>query len=1132
MAAALTAPRPPAGPRPTAGWDTEVFVLRGGDRARLRERVATLVRFLDDNPSADLPALAGTLARGLEPGGCRLAVVAASPTDLRAKLARAADRLADPGCRQIRDAAGVYFTSDPLFPQGTLALVFPGEGAQYPNMLADLCGVLPEVEETFAWCDRLAAEAGRPSLRRTLHTPPDATAAEKAAAETELRKLGPSIFGVLVADLAVFRVLQNLTVPVAAMAGHSAGELAALLAAGAVPDGVVMGSQLPGLMDLMQRQEEEAGGPDVALLAVGAGKAAVDEAAAAVAGRAVVVAMDNCPHQCVAVGPTHLVAAVEAVLTEKGFICERLPFRRPYHTPLFEPWMGPFRELFAGAAFARPQTPVYCGTTGRRFPDDPDAIRALAVNHWVSPVEWTRTVEAMYADGVRLFVEAGPRGNLSAFAEDILRGRPFAALPANTPRKSGPTQLNHLVAQLVAHHVPLNLDYLYAGRVAGEVEWEKNPTLQPPPRSGEGGPEGNRDGERLSDVFLPLPASGWGVGGGVLPEPDSAVMTGYLAAMEQFLDVQRAVMEAFLAGRGESDPTVPPVGWLPEDLAGSAPPPSFALVGTIEHHVPGKEIVFRRPLDEREELYAADHTLGGRGVSRVDPRQNGLPVLPMTFSLEAMAEAATLLAPGKVVVAVRTVRLFRWLPFDPEPTALEVRAAVASADAATGVVEVKADVRDLGNSFVADGAAKAACEAVVVLADDYPEPPEPLPFRLTDEQPCKSTVEDLRRNMFHGPLFQMMCTLDRTGREGIEGALDVKPRTGWFRSGSEPRAVLDPVLTDAAMHIIGAWHLEQPDWTGRILLPFEVSRVEYFGPPPPAGSRLLVRGHNEQESARHVRHGLELFGPDGRVWLRMTGAGYWRFYLPFGHVNFFGPKDEYFLSRDWPEAVGEFTERGARSAERKSDSRSALARCYVLEPPADLKQPVLRAAGARVTMTARELIEFGSWKATDAGLTDWLFGRLVAKDAVRASWAGRYGECLFPADIEMTVDKDGRYVATPRGPAGPEPLPPVAVAIADGTVAAFSAFARRVGIALLKLARDANEDDDRRRAARLAVADALRVGPNEIAVEGPDSEGRVRAALPQQLAARFPELPGSLLVQTARRKDAVVATTTCEADPR
>ena len=105
------------------------------------------------------------------------------------------------------------------------------------------------------------------------------------------------------------------------------------------------------------------------------------------------------------------------------------------------------------------------------------------------------------------------------------------------------------------------------------------------------------------------------------------------------------------------------------------------LVESIEHLEPGRSIVFRRVMDEREDLYADDHTLGGRGVSRVDPGQNGLPVLPMTFSLEAMAEAAMVLAPGKVVVAIRNVRLYRWLPFDPEPTTLEVRASLVSTDA-------------------------------------------------------------------------------------------------------------------------------------------------------------------------------------------------------------------------------------------------------------------------------------------------------------------------------------------------------------------------------------------------------------------------------------------------------------------
>jgi malonyl CoA-acyl carrier protein transacylase len=1105
-----------------------VFVLRADDRAALRDRALALAARTESQPGA-LPELAASLAADLRPGGARLAVVAGSHADLVARLRRAADRLADPKCTQIRDSNGAYYFDAPLAAAGTVALLFPGEGAQYLNMLADLCGVFPEVEDTFAWCDRLAAEAGRPeaSLRRVLHPPPDAPAEARTAAEAELRGLGPSIFGVLLADQAIFRVLERLGVPAAAMAGHSAGELAALLASGAMSSQEQHGSRLPEIMEIMQREEGAAGGPDVALLAVGTSKATITQVADAVAGGAVVVAMDNCPHQCVAVGPTHLVAAVEAALTERGAISERLPFKRPYHTPLFEPYMGALRELFADVPFQPPHTPLYCCSTGERFPDDPEAMRTLAVNHWVSPVEFTRMIETMHADGVRVFVECGPRGNLSAFVEDILRGKPFAAIPANVTRKSGPTQINHMVAQLVAHGVELNLGYLYEGRVGDGEELTSSAHLSasgsptpPAPLPTGGGekhlrssvPSGGSQ-EALPEFTPSLQGGGWGVGlfgaGGGGPPNGSAMMNTYLDVMEQFLDTQRAVMTAFLSAHPPSG-SVPPELLEFADLAEptpDAPPKPFALVGSVVYHEPGREIVFRRVLDEREDLYADDHTLGGRGVSREDPGQNGLPVLPMTFSLEAMSEAAALLAPGKVVVAIRNVRLFRWLPFDPDPTTFEVRATVAAVDPATGTVEVKANARDLGNSFLRDGANKPASEAVVVLADRYPDPPAPHPFVLTDEARCVASVEDLRRNMFHGPLFQMLRTLDRTGREGIEGTLEVQPRTGWFRSNPDPRIAIDPVLLDSAMHIIGAWHLEQPDWTGRILLPFEVQRIDYFGPTPEVGAWLTTRAHNEQESARHFRHGLEVFDASGTLWMRITSAGYWRFYLPFGHVNFFGPKDEYYLSRAWPEAAG----------------GGAFARCHFLEPPVDLKQPVMRAAGARVTMTPRELDAFRNWTGTDAGLNDWFFGRLLAKDAVRAAWVAKHGEAVFPADMETHTTADGRIVCSPRGQPKAEPFPPARVAIADGKVAAVSAFAERLGIALAAIPKNAppeTEHEARAAVARAALADALGAEVGSCALLSLDTSTGM--AVVGTGAERF-------RVQTARQKDAVVATTFCEA---
>ena len=1094
------------------GWDTNLFLVRGDDRTHLRDRIAELIAFLDDSPDVPPADLGATLAADLAPGGARLAVVAKDVPDLRKKLARAAEKLADPACKQIRDAAGVYFAAEPLAEQGTLALLFPGEGAQYLNMLADLCPLFPEVEETFAWSDRICDDAGRPemSLRRILHVPADVTREQKQAAEARLRRIGPSLLGVLSGDMAIYRVLENLKLPTTAVAGHSVGELAALIVTGALQaDESTLGGRLLELTDTIDRQESEPGGPDVTLLAVGAGKAAVVAVADAVAGGAVLVAMDNCPHQCIAVGPTHLVVAVETALAEKGVLCERLPFHRPYHTPLFEPSMGPFRQYFDGIPFAAPQLPIYsCGTTDL-FPADAEAVRALAVNGWVAPVEFTRMIERMYADGVRVFVEAGPRGNLTAFVEDILRGKPFAAVPANLPRRSGATQLNHLVGQLAAHGVPVDAGYLFAHRDtrrAGDVSPLFGSPLMPPTDQG------------TAEQGTHVPRS-----------PTPTAINAYLDSMDQFLDVQREVMAAFFAGH--------PTESLPADVyapAESTPAPkAYALVGEVMYFEPGREIVFRRPLDLREDLYVDHHTLGGRGVSRVDPGQNGLPVLPMTFSLEAMAEAAALLVPGKVVTAVRNVRLHRWVPFDAEPTVFEVRATV------TGPDEVTVNVRDLGNSFQPDGADKPSSEAVVVLADDYPEPPPALPFTLTDEVPCRSTVDDLRRNMFHGPVFQMIRSLDRCGKEGIEGTLEVQPRDTWFASEPDPLTLLDPVLTDAAMHILGAWHLEQPDWSGRILLPFEVKAAEYFGPPPEPGTPMLVRGHNEQETARYARHGLELFTPDGRSWLRLTGAGYWRFYLPFGDVNFFGPKDEYFLTSDFPELV--------------PPGADGSAKCRFLEIPTDLKQAVLRASGVCVTMTPRENAEYMALDGPESAKDDWFFARLVGKDAVRAVWYAKHGRAMYPADLESELSASGRLTCEARGEA--EPYPPVAVAVGGGCVVALAADAPHLGVGVCAVAKKNVEDDEadftpaeaellgtfenraearaRFRAARRAVGSAGAAGGERPAVVAADpATGLVRIALPAGTVSDYAEgIDRPVRVTTARRKDVIAAATLCETDP-
>lgn len=1143
---AAAPPRPSVAPLQT--WETEVFILRGEDRDDLCRRVQALQHVVQNKGNLVLKDLAYTLNAELGPGGSRLAVVAGSAADLQARLTTAAQRLTDPKRTQIKDAAGIYYFDQPLHPQGGLALLFPGEGAQYLNMLGDLCPHFPEVKKCFDDCDRLTdqkSEDGRRGFIRVFLVPEDAGPAEKAEAERALRELDNAMFSVLMADWAMFQLFVELGLKPAAMAGHSMGELAALWAAGCLENEALLLDHTAVAMKHLLHQETSGELAEAVLLAVGAGRDVVGKVIADKAGTGVYLAMDNCPHQSVVVGLADPMGAVEADLLARRILCERLPFNRPYHTPLFEPYLGPLQELFQAMPFRAARTPIYSCSTARPFPTEPEEIRRLSVWHYATPVEFTRLIENMYADGVRLFVESGPRGNLTSFTEDILRGKPFAAVAANLPRRSGLTQLNHLVGQLAAHHVPLNLEHFYRRRDPQRIPWECGA------RATAAAVEGTNHGQNgtLQEVFsvsateynpasLPAP--------GPVYSPTSLsgqVFHQYMQVMEQFLDTQREVMEAFFAQRQPGSAVEIP---SPAVVDSTSPPP-LPLLGEITHLEPGQEVIMRRRLDLAEDLFVLHHTVGGRSASKVDPDQHGLPVMPMTFSLEIMAEVASLLAPGLVVVGLKGIRLFRWLAFDEqEPTTIEVKARVL-ADAAAepgAAVQVAVEIRDLGNAANSATARWIAGQATVLLGPNYPEPPPVGEFPLTNEHPARIPLDTLYKNLFHGPLFQGVSPGGRAGDEGIEKEIFVLPRNELFRSNPDPKFLLDPVLLDVAMHPLAAWHLEDPDQSGRILLPIELEKLEMFGPPPEVDTRLSSRGLTLSSTPRNFVHQVDVIGPGQKTWCRFNKVKYWRFYVPFGKVNFHGPKDEYFISKEWKAALPQ---------------TAVPACCIRLDMPLDQKQAAMRLVTAKVTLSPAEWQHFRSLSANEQKQNEWLFGRIAAKDAVRILWHSRHGNRMFPADIIVETDEHGRPIAVPRGPTVAEPFPSISIAHSDDVAAGLAAFGPHAGIDVEKvrprepgfegLALDADErslldriggdrDDwiTRFWCAKEAVAKALGRGlvdgPKALAIRGAFPEtGVVKVVLGPALAAVCPEWQDAVLIaHTVRDGELVVASTFCEKD--
>ena len=460
-------PRSADGPTPGCmlDWETEAILLGADDRAGWIELARALIDWLDtgENNRVPLKDLAATLNTGQRDFPVRVGMVVESTTELRERLSGLVERLTDPKCRSIRDARGTYFWDEPLAGPGTLAFLFPGEGSQYPGMLADLCPHFPELRKVLDTSDRLALERNQKTL------PSDELFGRNLGVPEGLWEIETAVNVVLSSQWALYQLLTMLGLRPAAVVGHSSGEFLALAAAGVIETDRTLEDRLGDLGSVLGDLESAGLVPGASLVAVAADRARV-EAACLETGGSVGIAIDNCPHQVVVAGDAVDVETVSAKLRAQGALLEALPYQRAYHTPRFAAALAPIREFFDGLPLKAPTVPVYSCAVAGPMGENIETIRRLAVEQWVSPVAFRSTVEAMHADGVRLFVEVGARGNLTGFVEDTLRGRPHFAVAANVARRTGITQLNHLVAALYAQGVSIRPDHLYARRRPQQID--------------------------------------------------------------------------------------------------------------------------------------------------------------------------------------------------------------------------------------------------------------------------------------------------------------------------------------------------------------------------------------------------------------------------------------------------------------------------------------------------------------------------------------------------------------------------------------------------------------------------------------------------------------------------------------
>jgi acyl transferase domain-containing protein/NAD(P)H-dependent flavin oxidoreductase YrpB (nitropropane dioxygenase family)/NAD(P)-dependent dehydrogenase (short-subunit alcohol dehydrogenase family)/acyl carrier protein len=475
--------------RPSSGlknWPAELLVWTRPDKDALIKDIRHCRDALASGAAPTLGDLAASLWQSSRNGDDQptLAVVAGSLEDLREKLDIALKTLtgaevtlsdprgiyfaAKPGAANVQhptsnvqrpsrsDTNGAKRSSSDVRPK--VAFLFPGQGSQYPNMLAQLAIAFPEVREVLDAAEGvLAGKLNRP-LGRLIYPPSPFTPEQEQAAKDALQRTEVAQPAVGAASLAMHRLLSLLSVEPDFLAGHSYGEYAALAAAGSIP--------FADLIRLSHRRGEviRAASPHMpgAMIAVEAGAEAVTKALAALPN--ITVANHNSPKQTVISADEAGLHAATEKLQAAGLRSQRIPVACGFHSPLVAAAREPLAQVLAEVLFAAPRRPVFSNTTAKPHDGAPQGFATRLAEHLISPVRFHEEVEALYEAGARIFVEVGPQAVLTGLVGQTLEGRPHIAVASDQKGRPSLVQLTHLLGQLLTHGVSVKLDRLFQGR--------------------------------------------------------------------------------------------------------------------------------------------------------------------------------------------------------------------------------------------------------------------------------------------------------------------------------------------------------------------------------------------------------------------------------------------------------------------------------------------------------------------------------------------------------------------------------------------------------------------------------------------------------------------------------------------
>jgi phosphopantetheinyl transferase len=471
----------------------------------------------------------------------------------------------------------------------------------------------------------------------------------------------------------------------------------------------------------------------------------------------------------------------------------------------------------------------------------------------------------------------------------------------------------------------------------------------------------------------------------------------------------------FEAGAAHDLPQGPPAP------SASHSQPVLPFVGAILAYRAGSSISVARRLALAEDLFLADHDFVH--APDVKPLEQRYPVLPLTASLELMAETAACLAPGYGLLGFENVTARRWI-------------AVADGGALELRIEGQVEHQDQGRARIrvrvhAGSGQDAAAEATLVFGTHYAIAPPAAPTPPGPD--AAGTALDAaslyaERHLFHGPRFQGLHGVLHVRPDGIDAELQVLPAHDWFASSARPQLLCDPALLDTVGQLLAVWSMQQ----GSAAFPVGLERLELYGPTPAPGTLVPAALRIVGRQLKMVSADVEIGDGAGATWLRISGWKSWQF--------------------NWASQLVAFQRDPARFLLSDAQALPGI--------PADAVCQRLSArtvAGFDLALLARHYLRAGEMAEFDAKARlpqrqqEWLLGRIAAKDAARA-WSARERGVpldLHPAAFAIENDAAGQ----PRVAGWPARLRAPCISIAHSTGQAIAlAGAGPAGIDIERIA--------------------------------------------------------------------------------